>query len=239
MAFEYLQLDLETISSPAGRKAVETAYHHMIHCGAPAKPHAETEKEAYRVKLRRRLNNSGLAEALAAGPGVLPDITDHIAFPWRAWHRLFLPRDVAAMTKHVATYLDWYLSPLKLHGVLPGSPWFLSAAITILGLGLAEMASSALFGGFSALRLLIFLGVFGLIQSLNRPAAISEEQRLAAVEFYQYLVRIYQDPAEPRGAALEAADLTEPAADESGKGSELSPEQAPAGVVSALERAAR
>jgi len=73
--------------------------------GAPA--------EKFRADVHRRLEQSGLAQALPGGMDMLPDF--YAALPgWsRPWFWFNRPRNFYQLGRHFAKYIEWYLNPAQ------------------------------------------------------------------------------------------------------------------------------
>lgn len=110
----------------------------------------------YRQALRERLKASGLAQQLAGGADLLPDIAEALPEPWASLARWNRPRDIRALARHIRKNLNWYLDPSK--PLKPGLPGYVGTALAIVlsSLAVHYAADSLLLGLGIALCIFAF-----------------------------------------------------------------------------------
>jgi hypothetical protein len=195
----------EEVVSPVARRVIKTAWR-MIPMGTTWGPALDDplncpfEIHQYQLWLFARLRASGLAKGLAGGEALLPDITAHLAQPWRYLARLVPPRTYEQLTRQLARNLEWYLDQsrppediwtqtqrkLPITALLTG---LLLAALGA-GTGLFQLHWLAIIGLF----ILITLALFGLVTLFGRN---THKHQTNCAELFFYLLEEYAEPDLP------------------------------------------
>lgn len=170
-------------------------------------PNAAQGVLEYRAELRRRLQHSGLAQALVAGQDLLPNIYEVLPQPLRTWELLWKPRSYRQLAAHVVRYLDWYVEPRPHVSSDLTRPrlftvWTIIAAIAVLGLGpilaLYEDAGSidmGILAGSIVAAFFMIVVAFGAsyLNSGRKRVALIDMNAVRVAEFLLYLIDAYSD----------------------------------------------
>jgi len=195
----------EEVVSPVARRVVKAAWR-MIPAATTWGPALDDplncpfEIHRYQIWLFERLRMNGLAKALAGGDALLPDITAHLAQPWRWLARLSPPRNYEQLTRQVARNLEWYLDQSR----PPQDIWTqtqqklpITAVLTAVlmaslgtGTGLFSLHWIVVVGLF----ILITLLLFGVVTLFGRNTF---KHQTNCAELYHYLLEEYAEPDLP------------------------------------------
>jgi len=224
------------VSSPVARRVLRVAFklsplpdltrpafNYTLEQGDPA-------LHEYQQAVQSLLQRSDLAQRMAYGMDMLPDI--HAQMPWlvRSLKRLYRPRTIEQLVMHVSQNLDWYLGATtqsELRRVTKRIRWEGIARATFFGLSLGAMLflwmsfPPELLGWLPLLivaTVLIsmipaLLAYGGSLGRLGHTPVLTREG-VNATEFYFYLREALADPPESSvvGASLDSpAVWTRPA----------------------------
>jgi hypothetical protein len=191
------------LSNPVAYEVLETIYIEMPPTvgGGPAIDNPANTLPmlyAYQCWLHKRLPQSGLAKALAAGADFLPDITAELDQPWRYLARLFAPRNYHQLTLQVVRNLAWYLGaeckPLTpIHRLK--SSLGLSLFATALAFWPLALNTSILQQPWPVILFTIILleaAILATVMCWSQDAAGRHSANCA--ELYAYLLAAYAEP---------------------------------------------
>jgi len=195
------ELDWDEIGSPVARRAIRAAYRAL-----PADTHrgpafddpdkCPWEIHEYQQWLHQQLRDRGLAKALAGGQAFLPDCSDELSQPWRWLARLFAPRTIEQLTRHVAVNLEWYVDqsrPLRDPWKLASDLVFPTALLTALVAVPLLLTTGIGAGGWVialGASLLVAALVYGLMLIFGRN---THKHRTNCAELYEYLLEAYSE----------------------------------------------
>lgn len=150
--------------------------------------------------LLARLRGSGLAQALAGGPGLLPEFWPDGGLLNRPLRLLDRPRSYPRLARHVAAHLQWYLEP---HGREPVSTLQQVLSLLVCLGSLSIIACVAVQGSFLGLPggVAIALAVFALLAPLGWllggasgwGSYDNATLRLNVQALMEYLIEAYSD----------------------------------------------
>lgn len=154
-------------------------------------------------ELLERLEDSGLAQALAAGPGVLPDPAERGEWLSRRLYSLLRPRNHRQLARQVAFNLDWYLAP-QAYPPFPFDLITVPLAICILAYCVADSINQRVPGGVPDLvivLLVVTIAVLGFlsIRAFLKHGARRQARLFFAQALFDYLLETYTDAPEDEG----------------------------------------
>jgi hypothetical protein len=147
-----------------------------------------------RDDLRRKLQNSGLAQVLPGGFDLLPDFYDALPLWAQPWYRLVRPRNFYQLGRHIATQLHWYLDPSqrpRLGPLFCGITWWHGVMLVLYIFQMRNMN----FHFEDWLPWLFFTALFGTMilfpRPRRRPLGKADRTDIERVELYLYLSEEY------------------------------------------------
>jgi hypothetical protein len=192
------------IPSLGARRAVEAAWDCIGACADEMFPGIDRQT-------REALRHSDLAQRLAAGQDMFPDIYAQMPFSLRFIESFYRPKNVRQFTVHLIQYLDWYLKPDSGESLAQRAGSFLTLALWCSGvtiaLGLLALLQFS-FGGFGLGWLLVILALCWASWSVLRSYPVSAVNPYTAAEVYFYLVQAYAEaPEDPTGSRSPAPHI--------------------------------
>ncbi len=180
------------ITSPLARRVLAAVFYKVSEpmTGSPEKPGVNFGAQhelKLRKELRAKLHNSGLAQAIAAGPDSMPSRFDYLP----RWQQLIskhnAPKTLEQLAIHVMFNLDWYLDNPKpasmFHRAHKITLWLsLSFACSISGFMFRELTIGII---FLLIAVLIFV-IPALADSIRGDVDLVKQS-----EFYLYLLECY------------------------------------------------
>jgi len=201
------------VTSPAARRVVEYLFNYQgSYTDADfldRLPELEFSLQLLGLgRLWRMLCRSDIAQRLAGGPALLPDIAAALPPYYRAVYRLFRPRTLEQQVNLLVQHLEWYLAPSQ--PVLPGlkaATLFSAPLVVLLGvLGVVVVMGvrtgfGSLFTSMALAVVAVTLSLLNLLAPLRslRTLLYADRQTASrnATVLYHYLRRAYADVEEP------------------------------------------
>jgi len=198
------------VSSPAARRVLTHLFNHY-----GSYTDLDFPDEIVRIQYEQRIERlsemwfkveaSDIAQRLAAGPALLPDICEALPQPWAALYRLARPRTLEQQVHRVVQHLEWYLAaqreprpPVNLVQACAAPALLLVVVLLAVGYAAATgtlptlVTIGASIAAFVALR----LGP-ALLRSVLDSYGPGTLRRNATV-LYHHLRRAYADAEEPK-----------------------------------------
>lgn len=203
------------VTSPAARRVVEYLFNYRGAYTDSDVAEKVQQLEVFRRwfglgRLMQRVANSDLAQRLAGGPALLPDIAAALPPFHRAVYRLFRPRTLEQQVDLLVRHLEWYLDPNQpvLSSSKPASR--LSAPLFVLLVAIAALLIIAGNFGGSAGAMLTLLGLLAVVAVATVYGVMYHRRAQRIVNFadqpsasrnatvlYHHLRQAYADADEP------------------------------------------
>lgn len=186
------------ISSPAAREVVEAVSRRLSQGALEHYSYPVSDHDGSRLKIRRRLERSQLAQRIAGGADMLPSIEDYMPLLLRPFLNRTYRRRPGTLAVHVMEHLRWYLCPprqvvmreLSILNPPRSMLIFLLGSVLLGALAIIIDGARVFFGGAAVLLLLGWI-----ICGLEYTGQV-QDYDIRCAEFFRYLVDTYADAPE-------------------------------------------